>query len=162
MNMKKIIFTTVILASAFFSFAQTIEKIKADDVVKMIDTSKTPLVINFWATWCHPCVEEIPRLEENIAQYKTNGAQLILISLDGANAYPQKLADFAKLHGYTSKIYWLDEINVSTFFHRIDSNWFGKIPAILMINNTKHYRQFYNHSLAQYQLEAYLKDLIIR
>ncbi len=160
----RVTFLITIILSFFiqFSVAQTIEKIKMDDVLKLIDTVKTPVVINFWATWCHPCVEEIPLLEKSIISYKSQGAKLILISVDFANDYSTKLIPFVLQHGYTSKIYWLDEKNPAEFCPRLDSHWAGKIPATLMINNAKNYREFYNIGLAQYQIDAYLKDLILR
>jgi thiol-disulfide isomerase/thioredoxin len=161
--MKKIFFIAIIFFSfTAFSFAQPIPKIKMDDVLKMIDSSKTPLIINFWATWCRPCVEEIPRLERNVDSFKAQGAKLILISVDFANDYASKLTSFVQQRGYTAQVYWLDENDPAQFCPRIDTHWAGKIPAILMVNNAKHYRAFYNYGLVQYQMEAYLKDLIIR
>jgi thiol-disulfide isomerase/thioredoxin len=162
-QMKKIFLTAVIVFfSITFSFAQNITKIKMDDVLKMIDSSKTPLIINFWATWCRPCIEEIPRLESNVDSFKTLGAKLILISVDFAKDFDSRLVPFVKQHGYSADVYWLDENDPAEFCPRIDKHWAGKIPAILMVNNAKHYREFYNYSLVEYQLEAYLKDLIIR
>ena len=160
--MRKLLFTIVLYSLAGISYSQTIPRIKMDDVLKMIDTSHTPLIINFWATWCHPCVEEIPRLEKNVDSFKNYGAKLILVSLDFADDYTSRLIPFLQLHKYTADVYWLNENNPAQFCPRIDSHWAGKIPAILMINNARHYREFYNYGLADYQMEAYLKDLIIR
>ena len=50
-----------------------------------------PLVINFWATWCPPCVEEMPELSELHARLAPRGLQMLGIAIDS----PSKVAEFA-------------------------------------------------------------------
>lgn len=159
--MKKL-FILIFLFITSFTFSQNIQKIKMNDVLKMIDSSQTPVVINFWATWCHPCVEEIPVFMKNIETYKAQNARMIFVSVDFANDYNTRLIPFIQSHQMPDTVYWLDERNTLQIFQKLDRHWAGKIPATLMVNNAKHYREFYNYGLVQYQMEAYLKDLIIR
>jgi thiol-disulfide isomerase/thioredoxin len=44
--------------------------------------SDTTYVINFWATWCKPCVEEIPHFEKLYATYKNQKVKVIMVSCD--------------------------------------------------------------------------------
>jgi peroxiredoxin len=57
----------------------------------MSDFRGKPLVINFWATWCPPCVEEMPELSELHAQLAPKGLQMLGIAIDS----PSKVAEFA-------------------------------------------------------------------
>jgi thiol-disulfide isomerase/thioredoxin len=142
------------------AIGQTIKKVKIADVVKMIDTSTSPIVVNFWATWCPPCIHEIPWFETAIAAMKDKNVKLVLVSLDFKSDYPKKLQDFVKDKGYKSTILFLDETNADIFCPLIDSTWSGNIPATLMINNKKKYRQFYGEQIPEMKFKQELDKLV--
>jgi thiol-disulfide isomerase/thioredoxin len=159
--MKKtcILITFVLLASV--SFAQQIKKVKIEDVVNMIDTSSTPIIVNFWASWCQPCVHEIPWFEKAVAELKDKQVKVVLVSLDFAKDYKEKVLDqFVKKQGYTSTIVWLDETNADKFCPPIDSSWDGSIPVTLMVNNQKKYRQFFEFQLKEERFKLELAKLV--
>ncbi|HPH22860.1 MAG TPA: TlpA disulfide reductase family protein [Chitinophagaceae bacterium] len=158
--MKKIIFIICILAFAKASNAQEIKRVKIKDVVNMIDTAQSPILINFWATWCAPCVKEIPWFEKVVAEYKDQHVTLVLVSLDFKSAFPKELMAFVKKHNYTSTIVWLDETDADFFCPLIDKNWNGNIPVTIMVNNKKKYRQFFNQQLPEARLQLEIKKLV--
>ena len=158
--MKKVITLLVLIVSVNTVFSQHIKKVKIADVVKMMDTSSVPMVINFWATWCGPCVHEIPWFEKAVAELKDKKVQLILVSLDFRDAYPKELTAFVKKNAYTSKILWLDETDADLFCPLIDKNWNGNIPATIMINNKKNYHQFYGEQIQEPRLKLELQKLV--
>lgn len=140
--------------------AQSIEKLSIGQLTHWIDTCTTPLVVNFWASWCAPCVREIPWFEKNIAKYSGKKLKLLLVSLDFADDYPNAIAAFAKKHNYQSEIVWLNESNPDSFCPKIDKSWDGTIPVSLFVNNAKKYRQFYKQQLPEPKLEQELQKLI--
>lgn len=140
--------------------AQTIKKVAIKEIAQLIDTCKTPLLINFWATWCKPCVEEIPWFEKSVAMYKDKKVQLVLVSLDFKTDYPNTLQQFVQKKKITSKVVWLNETNADYFCPFIDAKWNGNIPVTLMINKQIKYKQFYDHQLPEPQLKEALKKLV--
>lgn len=140
--------------------AQTVKKVTITDVVAMIDSATTPLVINFWATWCGPCVRELRYFEKAIQPFKAQGVKVVLVSLDYPDEYPKGIADFAKNNGYTSELLWLNESDPNYFCPKIDAKWEASIPVTLMINNAKKYRQFYSTQLLETQLKLALQQLV--
>lgn len=137
--------------------AQEIKKIKIADLEKTIKESKTPLIINFWASYCIPCVKEIPYFQE---MAKKKGVKLLLVSLDLEDFYPDKIKTFAAKHKFTAPIVWLDEYNADYFCPKVDSSWSGVIPATLFKNNKTGYRKFFEDELSKEKLEKEIMAIL--
>lgn len=158
--MKKIILIAgFLLFIISFSFAQiSIPKWKITDVEKYMNSGKDEvLVINFWATFCKPCVAEIPSFIAVTNQYKDQHVKLLLVSLDLPSFYPKKIADFAKKHEFNTNIVWLEETNADYFCPKIDQKWSGSIPATLIINPKTGYRKFFEEEIEKEKFEAAVK-----
>ncbi|NCI49928.1 redoxin domain-containing protein [Sediminibacterium roseum] len=157
--MKKSILLALFVGCVIGAQAQPIKKMKMDQLLKMIDTSKTPLVVNFWATWCGPCIREIPWFEKAVKEYAGQKVKLILVSIDYPDDYAG-IAAFAKKQGYTSQIIWLNETDPDVFCPKVDKSWKNTIPVTLMVNNKRKYRQFYNQQLPEPKLAEELRKLV--
>lgn len=140
------------------TYAQVIKKIKITDLEKTIIDSKTPLIVNFWATWCIPCIEEIPYFQEAVKKYEKEGVKLLLVSLDFKEEYPKGLSAFINKRKFTAPVVWLDETKADYFCPKVDAGWSGAIPATLFINNKKRYRKFFEEQLSKDKLE---KEIIV-
>lgn len=158
--MKKLCLFILFAALLQSADAQQIRKITMNTLLKRIDTTSVPLVVNFWATWCGPCVRELPWFEKNIAKLKDKQVKLLLVSLDYPGDYPKEILSFAKRHGISSEIIWLDEQDPNTFCPKLDRQWEGTIPVTLMVNHAKKYRQFYNQQLPEPRLLQELGRLL--
>src|SRR5687768_9011722 len=108
--MKRTLLMLLIGAAALTAQSQQIAKWKITDVENYMTSSKDEvLVINFWATFCKPCVAEIPSFIKITDQYKSQHVKLMLVSLDLPSYYPAKIASFAKKHQFKTNITWLAE-----------------------------------------------------
>lgn len=139
--------------------AQSIPVWKAADLEAAIKGAEKPTIINFWATFCKPCLEELPYFQEAVKRYENLGVQLILVNLDIPEVYNKRLQKFTEKLKITAPVKWLDETNADIFCPIADSKWSGAIPASLFINNTTGYRAFYEDQLSKEQLEEALKKL---
>ena len=155
MKISFLVFMLVILFNK--TDAQQIQKIKIKVLTDLTATSDSVLIINFWATFCKPCVEEIPYLIKLAKKYKKEKASLYLVSLDLEDYYPEKIKKFVAKKKYAAKIAWLDESNADYFCPLIDASWSGGIPATLFINNKTGYKKFYEKQLSATEIEVAIK-----
>lgn len=154
------IITTLFLLS-FTAISQPIPKLKMTDVVALFNQpNDTVYVVNFWATFCKPCVGEIPHFISITQKYAAQKVKLLLVSLDLKEDYPQKIRAFAQRFHFNTNIAWLNETNADIFCPMIDPKWSGAIPATIFVNNKKGYKKFYEDELNAVDFEKALKAAI--
>ena len=115
-------------------------------------------VVNFWATWCAPCVKELPYFEKLQGEYKSQNIEVLLISLDFPNQYNTKLKPFIQENKLQSQVVALNDVDMNTWLPKVDENWSGAIPATIIY--TKDKRQFYEQSFTYESLENEVKQFI--
>lgn len=140
-------------------YGQEMKSIKITELEKTIADSKGPLIINFWATYCIPCIEEIPYFQEQVKQHEKDGVQLLLVSLDMKSYYPQKVMKFVKEKKFTAPMVWLNETDADYFCPKVDAKWSGALPATLFINNRTGYRKFYEEQISEEKLRSEIELL---
>ena len=135
--------------------------IKAEDLVKRYaNNSDTTYVINFWATWCEPCVKELPYFEQLNEIYAAKKVKVMLVSLDFLNDYESRLIKFVGKKKLRSEVMLLNETKPNEFINKIDPRWQGSIPATMIINKEQQYSSFFEKPLSYEFLEIKIKALV--
>ena len=106
------------------------------------DDDKT-YVINFWATWCKPCIEELPYFEALQAE-QGESIKVILVSLDFPDKLESQLKPFVNKRNIKSQVVLLDDPYENEWIPKVDKAWSGAIPATLIFNKSK--KTFYEGS----------------
>ena len=115
-------------------------------------------VVNFWATWCAPCIKELPYFEKVNEQYKDRNVEVILVSLDFPKQKEKRLIPFINKRKLKSEVIHFDDVNEQMWIAEISENWSGSIPATLIYNKNK--RKFYEQSFTEEELKNELKSFI--
>ena len=111
-------------------------------------------VVNFWATWCKPCVEELPYFEQLNTTYKDKGVAVILVSLDMPGMIEKQLIPFIKDRNLQSEVIVLDDPKQNAWIPKVDKDWSGAIPATLIYKNDE--KAFFEQSFTYETLEEQL------
>ena len=141
--------------------AQDIQFIKAGqiDAWKQADTD-TVRVINFWATWCAPCVAELPSFEKLNREYASRKVEVILVSNDFKKQVETKVKPFVAKKKLKSRVVFMDESNPNNWIDRVNPDWSGAIPATLIIANKKAKYLFFEKQLTYEELEAAVRSVL--
>lgn len=115
-------------------------------------------VINFWATWCKPCVKELPAFEAINQKYGDKGVEVVLVSLDFSEKLESQVVPFVEKHNLKSDIVLLDDVDSNTWIPKVSEKWSGAIPATLIYNNKE--RKFYEGSFTYEELETELNTFL--
>jgi thiol-disulfide isomerase/thioredoxin len=97
----------------------------------------TTYVVNFWATWCAPCVKELPYFVALDSIYGKGPFKLILVSLDFKKDYISKLQPFVTNRELEPFVLVLEDNRTNYWIDDIDPSWSGAIPATLVYRGTK-------------------------
>jgi thiol-disulfide isomerase/thioredoxin len=159
-TLYKIFFIAALVVSFNQAVAQEIPKWKLYDLEAAMKNAEKPTIFNFWATFCKPCIEELPYFQELVKKYDSAGVQLILVSLDLPEAYPARIKKFAVKQNITAPITFLDETDADLFCPAVDAKWSGAIPASLFVNNKTDYRKFFEDQLSKAHLEKEIMEMI--
>ena len=121
------------------------------------DTDKI-YIVNFWATWCAPCIKELPYFEAVNTAYADKNVEVLLVSLDFPKKYDSHLKPFIETNQLKSKVVALNDMDSNTWIPAISPDWSGAIPATLIFNKEK--RQFYERTFTYNELETALKQFL--
>ncbi len=131
--MKKslILFFILFLAVSGRAFSQEVKPIATIEEIKQIkDNNKGKvMLINFWATWCKPCIKEFPELVKLYNSYKNKGFEIVFISVDVPEDVDSKVVPFLKKQDVDFVSYYNKFEKPDELINYIDKNWEGAIPS---------------------------------
>lgn len=157
---KSIFISLFLLLTALKIAAQNdIKVVKIEELKKIyVRPNDTTYIINFFATWCGPCMMEMPILNKFYAEHQNTNMQLIFVSLDNSGALKKLPAKLKKI-GVEAPVYLLNESSDFSWLPYIDKRWQGSIPATMVVNSKKNIKAFFETPMEKGQLEFYLKKL---
>jgi len=151
-------FFIIYLSLITYSVTAQVKPLTLDDLDKRIAKGKdTTYVVNFWATWCSPCVAELPNFEKLRSANFKNPVKVILVSLDFKSKLQKEVIPFVKNNNIKAEVFLLNEPNQQQYIERIDKNWSGAIPATLFVK--KNLRRFYEKEFTEQELKTTILNL---
>jgi len=146
---------------AYKSDAQEIERIKVPDLEMILKNPENKLfVLNLWATWCPPCVKELPDFEKVAEIYKNSDVSFIMISLDFPSEVEKTLIPFLKKNGVSLDVRVMTDTDYNSWIDKVDTDWQGNIPSTLFFNNNKKIRYFHSGEISEPELRRIIDSLI--
>ncbi len=101
---------------------------KYDDTVR---------IVNFWATWCVPCVQEMPYFIKASEKYQNKKVKFLFVSLDFPKNLESQVIPFIRKRKIKDKVILLDDPDANSWINQVDSSWSGAIPATLVYRGNK-------------------------
>lgn len=115
-------------------------------------TNDTVYVVNFWASWCVPCREELPAFEKVREKYSGKKVKILLVSLDFPNQVNSRLLPFIHKNQIRSEIILLDDPNQNQWIDKVDPKWSGALPFTQIYR--KDFRESYERSFRFNELDS--------
>ena len=121
------------------------------ETIRLSDFKGQGIMLNFWGTWCKPCEEEMPYMQELYPVYKEKGIEIIAVSLDNTELVVDRFIDkydltFPIPHDKTGEVRDLYKI--------------GPIPSSIFINPDGEIQRIVNGALSLESLESYFKEIL--
>ena len=153
-KIKKTLFFFILINNVSFCQSTEVKTVNYNELKPLINKSgEKTYVVNFWATWCAPCIKEIPYYEE---LNKNPLIDVLLVSLDFPNHIFSRLIPFIKKNKIQSEVILLNDSNENYFISEINSDWSGALPATIIYNKKK--RLFFEKSFTKDELFKLVKN----
>ncbi len=140
---------------------QKIEYFKVPELTKLLNNKDNKLlVVNFWATWCQPCIVELPNFEKVAKSYDASKVRFILVSLDFPSEINKRLLPFLKKNKITLDVAVMTDVDYNSWIDLVDPRWQGEIPATLFLNNVSNKRYFHMGKVDEPGLKKYINAFL--
>lgn len=104
-----------------------------DQLMNEVKSEKAHLVVlNFWATWCKPCVAELPDFELINKEFKEKKVEVILANLDFHSKTAEIVPAFIINKDVQSKVVHITDQDANDWIAKVDEKWTGSIPATII------------------------------
>lgn len=121
-------------------------------------TNDTVYLVNFWATWCAPCIAELPAIQKVEKKYSDKKFKVLLVSLDMPGQLNSRLLPFVRSNQITSEVILLNDPNQNRWIDRVDKQWSGEIPYTIIYG--KNFRDTYTQSFNFHTLDSIINRKI--
>ena len=115
-------------------------------------------VINFWATWCKPCIKEMPYFEKLSTTYASDKVKVVFVSLDFPDKLEKQVIPFIEKNNIQSQVVLLDDPDANSWIPRVSDDWSGAIPATIIYNKST--RRFFERSFTFEELEKEVQSIL--
>jgi thiol-disulfide isomerase/thioredoxin len=150
---KQVLFIALSFMLCSTAFAQ-VKMLSLTQLQKRISNPDTVYVVNFWATWCKPCIEELPYFEKLRTTYKNQPLKILLVSMDFQSKLPA-VKTFAAKHKLGSEVYLAARKSDQELIDAIDKEWSGALPGTLLVNRKKGIRIFKEQEFTYNELNKF-------
>jgi len=119
------------------ALAQNISDKSYSEFEQDIVTTKGILVVNYWATWCKPCIEELPHFEKLNSEMKSDRFHVYLVNLDFNSKFKESATEFIKRKNIQSTVFHINDTDPNNWIDKADNSWSGAIPATMIYRDGK-------------------------
>jgi thiol-disulfide isomerase/thioredoxin len=139
--------------------AQQVPLLRLAELQKLMDAPSDQVkVINFWATWCAPCIKELPLFEKIHQERKDVKVTLVSMDID-LDPNPEKVNKFVSRKKLQSQVVILNERNPNDWIDKIEKEWSGALPATIVINTKTGKRKFVEKEMHDGDLEKLIEEV---
>jgi thiol-disulfide isomerase/thioredoxin len=142
---------------------KTVELVTMAELSNILSNTGDELIVcNFWATWCKPCIAEMPFFDKLQDEFKEDEVRIIFVSVDDINQ-AEKVKTFVREKQLRSQMMQMNEDRtvLKTWFGKIQNGWTGEVPATLFVRTDGDIKTFYTGSFQTYEeLRAALYPLL--
>lgn len=143
---------------AYSAQAQKVDVIKYNGLQTLRSQPHDTLyVVNFWATWCRPCVKELPYFEAASQRYKNQPVKVLLVSMDAVEDLDTRVRPFIKKRNMQANVLLLDEVDGNSWIDKIEPKWSGAIPATMVFNNKRGVYEFREAEMTEQELTSLIE-----
>jgi len=157
-SIKKILVFLALSVLTGHAYAQDIPAYSAPDLVQRVSDKDTIYIVNFWATWCIPCVGELPEFAALYHHYQGKPVKIIMVSCNLEAEYPEKLQAYVAEKHMEQEVVWLRDTDIDYFRPVIDERWSGQIPSTIIFDNKRQQRYIIEEVTTAQAIEDILGD----
>lgn len=158
--MKNLLYIAFILTGMQLSAQQVSYKTFAEVDSFLHGTQDTTYVINLWATWCKPCVAELPYFGQADSIFEGKAVRIILLSLDAQNRWESALIPFLDTHDLQAEVWAMYAERPADWIDRIAPEWSGAIPGTLIFNPARSKRIFIENEIDLDTLTSEIQNIL--